>query len=611
MHFVIGTAGHVDHGKTALIKALTGIETAHLPQEKNRGMTIDLGFAHFNDEQNNMIGVIDVPGHERFIRNMVAGVWSLDMVLFVVAADEGWMQMSTDHLRVIQAMGIKQVLLVITKADLVDQQTLELVEEEALEQFMDVAGILPESISVSAHQYRGIDELKRAISQQLSQLQRPELAQGAHLYIDRIFTVNGIGTTVTGSLCGGEFHVGQKLIIQPSGQAVQVKSLQSYHQSIEKAEMVSRVAVCLKGVKKKELERGYCLIPADNKGNIKNIVMDECIVRLDELPEKGTCRNNSEIEVALGTFNTRATIFFFKGTRLARIRLKQSASCFWNQRILLIQHGGSKILNSGSILWTGMVPRHMRTPLAALLDKAPETLQWCDYIKLNLQLYGYAQAEDMDLELGGDFIRCDDWLFLPASYQSTQNQVLALLESGPMSFSLMELSSKLTIPASALKPVLTALLNNGQVRCDELLYSLGNGHSEESLSDTGKKILGLIRLNDKQGFEADKEKVAGAQKELRNLVRQAFVVPLEGKIYYDCEVYEQLMADIICGYQLHERFTIAEARERTGLSRKYIIPILNRMEKDGWIKRYENDREVLKLFNLSLPDISLEVNSFV
>ncbi len=118
MSYVVGTAGHVDHGKSALIKALTGIDTAHLPQEKKRGMTIDLGFAYFEHQDGTPVGVIDVPGHERFIRNMVAGVWSLDMVLFVVAADEGWMQMSTDHLKVIASMGIDNVTLVISKSDL-------------------------------------------------------------------------------------------------------------------------------------------------------------------------------------------------------------------------------------------------------------------------------------------------------------------------------------------------------------------------------------------------------------------------------------------------------------------------------------------------------------
>lgn len=590
MHFVIGTAGHVDHGKSALIKVLTGIETAHLPAEKQRGMTIELGFAHFTDSQDNTIGVIDVPGHERFIRNMVAGVWSLDMVLFVVAADEGWMPMSTDHLRVIHSMGIKQVLLVITKSDLVDSETLELVEEEALENFMDIAGILPDSMTVSAHSNTNIDKLKSKISQQLQQVERVDSADGAHLYIDRVFTVNGIGTTVTGSLVGGSFSVGQTLVVQPTGQQVKIKSLQSYHQNIERAEPVSRVAVCLKGIKRKEVEKGFSLVAEKELG----VVADEFIVRLDEWPEKSQCKNNSEIEVALGTFNTLAVIYFFKDTKLARIRLKKKVSCAWNQRILLIQHGGSKIVNSGSIMWTGAVPRHLRAKLALLLDSAPDQLGWNDYVRLNLELYGYAQLRDDSGELDGDFIRCGDWLFLPSSYEEFQDKILVMMEGELMSFTCIELSSKLNLEAQALEQILSELVSKGKLRLDELLYTLGNGRSEEALSPSGKKLLHIIRTGEKNGFEADKQAISGAQKDLRVLVRQDFIVPLEGKIYYDSEVYSRLVSDIMFQHEKHQRFSIAEAKERTGLSRKFMIPLLNKMEKDGWIKRHENDREVVR-----------------
>ena len=163
---VIGTAGHVDHGKTALIKTLTGMTTARAHEEA-RGMTLDLGFAHFNDGQGNTIGVIDVPGHERFIRNMVAGVWSLDLVLLVVAADEGWMPMSTDHLKVAHAMGIRNVILCINKSDAVDEETLAMVEEDALENCMEITGEIPESICVSALTGENIEPLRKMITRQL------------------------------------------------------------------------------------------------------------------------------------------------------------------------------------------------------------------------------------------------------------------------------------------------------------------------------------------------------------------------------------------------------------------------------------------------------------
>ncbi|MBC7004666.1 selenocysteine-specific translation elongation factor [Photobacterium sp. BZF1] len=594
MSYVVGTAGHVDHGKSALIKALTGIDTAHLPQEKKRGMTIDLGFAYFKHQNGEPVGVIDVPGHERFIRNMVAGVWSLDMVLFVVAADEGWMQMSTDHLKVIASMGIENVTLVISKSDLVDDEMLALVEEEALEQFLDIAGFIPDSVTVSAHEGEGIDGLRQHICNKLDGSvddEREDNERHGHLYIDRVFTVNGVGTTVTGSLCGGEFAVGQKLYMQPSGREVQVKSLQSYHQNIELAKPVSRVAIGLKGIKKKEVERGFCL--TCRKG--ASFVTDELIVRLDSQLFENKCRNNSEVEVAFGTFNTLAKIFVFKGTNLARLRLKEPASCFWNQRALLIQHGGSRILNCGAIVWSGAVAKSYRNKLYDLLMAMPERPAWEDYVTINMSLYGFAKRGEQALDESGYKV-CGEWLFTEECFNQTYQQVEAVLKQGQIDLSAIELSGKVQMEASPLTAVLDLLVAEGKLRKSNEHYSLGCGQNEAQLSQTAKKILEHMEQAGKQGYEADKEKIPGAQKELRNLVRLGFAVPMEGKIYYLASLYEELVHDLLQGYSEGERFAISEARERTGLSRKYMIPLLNRMEADGWIKRVENDRQVLKAF---------------
>lgn len=596
MSYVVGTAGHVDHGKSALIKSLTGINTAHLPQEKKRGMTIDLGFAFFKHPNGEPVGVIDVPGHERFIRNMVAGVWSLDMVLFVVAADEGWMQMSTDHLKVIAAMGIENVTLVITKSDLVDDEMLTLVEEEALEQFLEIAGFIPDSIVVSAHQNKGVDALRQHICRKIDKMEeldasRTDSERQAHLYIDRVFTVNGVGTTVTGSLCGGEFTIGQKLYLQPSGREVQVKSLQSYHQNIETAKPVSRVAIGLKGVKKKDVERGFCLMASKEAG----FMVDEVIIRLDSMLFENKCRNNSEIEVAFGTFNTLAKVFVFKGTNLARLRLKEPACCFWNQRALLIQHGGSRIVNCGAIVWGGAVEKQQRSKLYDLLMDMPEKPAWEDYVNINMALYGYAKRGDHQLD-ESSYKVCGEWLFTEECFEQSHQQVEAILQQEQIDLSVNELSGKLQLPVETLSALLQQMVEEGKLRQNGELFSLGNGRSETQLSPVAKQILDHMSKAEKQGFEADKEKIPGAQKELRNLVRLGFAVPLEGKIYYEKNIYEQLVTDLIDGREMDERFTIADARERTGLSRKYMIPVLNRMESDGWIKRVENDRQVLRTF---------------
>ena len=165
MAYILGTAGHVDHGKTALVRCLTGVETSHIPEEKRRGMTIELGFASLEDPVHGTVGIVDVPGHERFIRNMVAGTWGLDAAMLIVAADDGWMQMSSDHLRVLKAMQINAILLVITKSDLADADMIELIQEDANRHCRDILGRELPSVAVSAQTGAGIDLLKKKITE--------------------------------------------------------------------------------------------------------------------------------------------------------------------------------------------------------------------------------------------------------------------------------------------------------------------------------------------------------------------------------------------------------------------------------------------------------------
>lgn len=261
MNAVIGTAGHVDHGKSSLIHALTGINPSRLPQEIERSMTIDLGFAHFSAPNGDKIGIIDVPGHERFIRNMVSAVWGLDLVLFVVSADEGWAPLSTEHLRIITAMGKRECILVLTKCDLVDEQQRQIIEDEALEHFLNTMDNLPDIVHVSAHTGEGIEQLKSLIIEKTRSLPtRDELDHGAHLYVDRVFSVNGIGTTITGTLRGAEIKDNDTLTLFPGNQPVKVRSLQSYHTQVEIAEPYSRTAIGLKQVNKKSVGRGSCIV---------------------------------------------------------------------------------------------------------------------------------------------------------------------------------------------------------------------------------------------------------------------------------------------------------------------------------------------------------------
>ncbi len=592
MKAVIGTAGHVDHGKTALIKALTGITTAR-PVEQARGMTLDLGFAHFDDDDGNTVGVIDVPGHERFIRNMVAGVWSLDLVLLVVAADEGWMPMTTDHLKVAHAMGIRNIILCINKSDTVDADTLALVEEEALEQCLAITDEIPESITVSALTGENINTLRKMILRQLRQVERQPLGHAAHLYIDRVFTVNGIGTVVTGSLADGSMKVGDRLKMYPSGKDVQVRTLQSYHKNLDEAEPVSRVAVGLKGVTRKELERGCCIAGRDALCQ----VTDRLFVRLEEGAD--TSRRNREVEVALGTWNGLARLVYIKDTRLALLKLDKPVPCFWGQSMAMIRHGGSELIHSGHIVWTSDVAMHLRKRLQALLNDLPEALAPSDQLRLSLDLNGYAPlaaVAEGDVAINNDnYLSLGDWLISRTFSDALRERILKLLDGEGIAMTLVELSTRLSVNVTVMEQVLLGLKAEDKVRMSKDAWMAGGGASEDDLGHDGQQLLARIRAAGRDGLEAEKEKIVGGQKLLRNLVRLGFVVALEGKIYYATELYEQLLRDILAGLTEGERFGINLARERTGLSRKYMIPLLNKMELDRWVRRDDNDRIVLKL----------------
>jgi selenocysteine-specific elongation factor len=257
--FVVGTAGHIDHGKSTLITALTGIDPDRLAEEKRRGMTIDLGFAHMRLPSGREIGIVDVPGHARFMRNMLAGTHGLDAVVLVVAADEGVMPQTREHLEVVDLLEVRRGVVALTKVDLVDQAWLELVTEEVRETLQETtladAAVLP----VSAVTGQGLEELKAALDGLLDGAQ-PRVDLGRpRLPIDRVFTMSGFGTVVTGTLVEGTVSVGDELEVVPRGRLVRVRGLQRHNRSVETASPGIRVAANLTGVEKSELARGDVL----------------------------------------------------------------------------------------------------------------------------------------------------------------------------------------------------------------------------------------------------------------------------------------------------------------------------------------------------------------
>ncbi|HEU0086053.1 MAG TPA: selenocysteine-specific translation elongation factor, partial [Pseudonocardiaceae bacterium] len=262
MH-VVATAGHVDHGKSTLVRALTGMEPDRWTEERRRGMTIDLGFAWTDLPPaaplplGATVAFVDVPGHERFVPNMLAGVGPVPAVMFVVAADEGWMPQSREHLEALHALGVRHGLLVVSRSDLMDP---ELAREEALEHLAGSAlGGVP-AVCVSAATGAGLDELRTALGNLVAGLPTPDVDADVRLWVDRAFTIRGAGTVVTGTLAAGTLRVGDELVLSPSGRRVTVRGLQSLNQPVDSACAVARVAVNLRGLPRDAVRRGHALL---------------------------------------------------------------------------------------------------------------------------------------------------------------------------------------------------------------------------------------------------------------------------------------------------------------------------------------------------------------
>ncbi|HHQ4708350.1 TPA: selenocysteine-specific translation elongation factor [Aeromonas veronii] len=611
---VIGLAGHVDHGKTLLIKALTGITTARA-HEQAIGMTQDLGFAHFDDGQGNTIGVIDVPGHERYIRNMVAGLWSLDLVLLVIAADEGWMPMTGDHLRLLKAMGVPRLLVCINKCDLVSADELLLLEESLLERVMDESGMVPDIVSVSAKTGANMAALHTAIVRQLADLPASQAAReqsAPRLYVDRVFTANGTGTVLTGTLQQGSLKVGDKLRLYPADREVQVRSLQAYHQSVDEIGAVCRVAVGLKKVPHKEVARGHCLTSTVGQCEAAT----HLIVRLNAEHLSGKALRTQEIEVALGSWHGRARFVPIKDTRLARLIFTSPIPCFFGQPLAIIRHGSSELLHGARIVWCGDIHPARRKALHALLGELPDDLERYNPAALQLGLNGYVLASRFD-QRPEQVTPLGEWLLDNCWLAQSRDQLLATLASEPLSAA--ELATRFGIALPVTQALLQQLKSEQLIRLHHDKWQPGSGESEDDLGEEAQLVLKVVRDQGKEGYEPGKLGPGGVeldpfitrqlpaalqqgllqkgalQKQLRNLARLKYLVQLDGPIYYDAELYNQMVAEVLAGQQVGDLIDMASLKEITGLSRKYAIPFCLRMEMDGWVRREENERRVLRL----------------
>lgn len=352
-HIIIGTAGHIDHGKTTLIKALTGRETDRLKEEKERGISIELGFTYFDLPSGQRAGIIDVPGHEKFIRNMLAGVIGIDIILFVVAADEGVMPQTIEHLAILDLIGVKNGFIVITKSDLVDEDWLELVKEEIKEStkgtFLENSKMIP----VSSTKKIGLNEVIKEIDRLSSLIETKDTNDLPRLPIDRVFTIQGFGTVVTGTLLSGVLKVGDEIEIYPKSIITKIRNLQVHDKDVKVAYAGQRVAVNLANVKKDEISRGDCIAP---KGTMKETMMLDVKVKLLKNLEK-PIENRTRLKLYLGTDEIMCRIVLLDRDLLeageeafAQLRLEEKTVAKAKDRFILRFYSPMFTIGGGEVL---------------------------------------------------------------------------------------------------------------------------------------------------------------------------------------------------------------------------------------------------------------------
>lgn len=392
-HIIVGTAGHVDHGKTALIRALTGIETDRHPEERQRGMSIDLGFAHLTFPSGIIAGIVDVPGHERFVHNMLAGASEMDMVLLVIAADEGVMPQTVEHLEILQLLHAKRGIVVVTKCDLVDDDWLELVKDDIARQ---VKGTFLENapmVAVSSVTGEGLDELLKAIDAIAQEVPPKDTERPLRLPIDDTFVKAGFGTIVRGAIFSGWVHVGEDVEVVPKGILTRVRSLHVYGKPVEIAIAGQRAAMNLGGVERAAIERGDVVTQSNTLLETKQI--DVQLRLLSSAPRP--LKDGAPIRFHLGTVERTGRVFFFdrnelspSETTFAEIHLDKPIGAAWGDLFVVRSYSPMVTIGGGTVVEPRPQKRRRRRELRLLAQAQRKVESEMSFVQalLDEQIFG-------------------------------------------------------------------------------------------------------------------------------------------------------------------------------------------------------------------------------
>ncbi|MDF1711317.1 MAG: selenocysteine-specific translation elongation factor [Akkermansiaceae bacterium] len=640
-NFIIGTAGHIDHGKSTLVQTLTGTNPDRLPEEQERGVTIELGFAHFSlpipktQSDTFEIGVVDVPGHADFVNNMVAGVGSIDLAIFIVAADDSWMPQSEEHLQILTYLGIKKFIVALTKADLVDD--LEFVTEILADDLQGTALEGAPIVPVSAPTGLGMDALKEAIANTLAETEDPRDFEQPRLAVDRAFSPKGVGTVVTGTLTGGKLSVGTQLTAYPSGLRTHVRSIQNHSASLEQAVPGMRTALNLPDLPlsakgKKGVSRGHLLV-GGSPGEA-TLEIDVEITRAHRpIPgQKGTQRplkSNHRIFVHHGSGRTQARVLFPEDivlspgdTSIAQLRFDHPIHTLAGERLVIRELSGEATLAGAIVLDPHPMRRQFRSEQRQSFlharAEAPNDLQVL--LRTHLERDHFVPT----LELTQSLPFSDAEMKTALKKLTKANEIVARGDKhfahAPYWKELVKKASKVVQDYHASHPdhvgMSTDLLkkNLGTATAvpelyDALLIQLGeknfkvaeniichNSHSLELPPELEAPAAEILKTLDEAGLSpplpTELQTTPDHVAAYKFLSRTRQIIPLDPKVTLGAKVFQDTIDQVRNFIEKKGQATASELRQHLGTSRKVIMPLLERLDRDK-ITRREGDFRTL------------------
>jgi len=593
---IVGTSGHIDHGKSTLVTALTGIDPDRLAEEKRRGMTIDLGFAHMLLPSGRQIGIVDVPGHARFIRNMLAGAHGIDAVLLVVAADEGVMPQTREHLEIVDLLEVRRGLVVLTKVDLVDAAWRELVEAEVAATVKGTALEGAAAIGVSVLTGVGLAELVAGLDALLSSVEpRADLGR-PRLPIDRVFTMTGFGTVVTGTLVDGGLEVGDELEIIPVGRMVRVRGLQQHNQPVNKAAPGNRVAANLIGVEKSQLTRGDVLA---RPGSVPTTNRVDALVRVVESAPRDL-RHGAELLLHTGTTEVGCRAILLEGDAIqpghhgwAQLYLERPIAAAAEDRFVLRIPSPAATVAGGR--FADVAPRkHPRHDAAA--RESLERRAAGDVLQEELRKYPRGVTVPALLKAttvtSADLSklsarRVGEWLFAQEAWDAiadrARGELAAYHAAHPLRSGMAreELRSRLGLPPSSFPEVVRGLAEEG--RLEERDGELALPAHRVEIQATDGPAAQLLELLAREPFAPpslpEAMKLTGAGLELvRALAQRGDIVRVSDETAFTREAYEAAVLAVKELIASGGSVSVAQLRDRLGASRRPVLALLEHLD---------------------------------